>query len=157
MSLQPQQILLYAATAHDFQIALGAAAANEIPISQVTGNYNAAWVTLTAGQHLVIAVGGAALYALASNPCGWSNPAGTGAGETPFTTIAAPTDTLPGPNHFVNAAGYLAQDTYLAAAVLSYYALHGTYPYDMQPLPKLLTPIHECAPGAESNVVISVG
>ncbi len=155
MSLSAQQILLYAATPHDFEMAVGAAAATGIPITQVSGEFTQAWNTTSAGQHLVIAVGGAALYALYYNPCGWRNPAGTAAGHTPFALASLPIRQLPGANYFVNAGGYLAQDTYLAAVLLSYYALHGQYPGDMERLPKLLTPAQECPNGAESNVSIT--
>lgn len=154
MSLNPTQIFLYGATATDFQMALGAAAATGVPISQVSGNFVDAWKTIAAGRHLVVAVGGSALYALYYNPCGWNNPMGTPAGHTPFAIANSPADTLPGKDYFVNAAGYIAQDSYLAAVLTAYFALHGHYPSGMEPFPRLLSPAHQCPGRAESNVTV---
>jgi hypothetical protein len=154
MSLNAGEVFLYAATPNDFEMALGAAGATGIPLSQMSGDFIQAWNTIATGSHLVIAVGGAALYALYYNPCNWANPASQSGGHTPFALTPVPTDVLPGPNYFVNASGPLAQDTYLATVLLAYYALHGQYPAKMQPLPKLLNPMSECPSSATNQVQI---
>lgn len=148
MPLDASKVLLYAAGAPDYQMALGAAAMSGIPATQVTGNFITAWNAVAAGKQLVIAVGGAALYALYYNPCGWTNPGNHPGGHTPFIVINTPTDTGPRANYFVNAAGTSALDTLQIACAYTYYAVTGTIPTAFRTYPKVIQPQERCVGAA---------
>lgn len=155
MAIQPSQLILYAATPHDLEMATAVVAPLRLPISQVTGDYQTAWQNVAAGGSLVFAVGGAALHALYYNPCYWANPANLAGGHTPFALLTGPQTAAAKPNYFVNAAGPLAEDTYKATMMLAYYALNDAYPAGMDTLPPLLAPAEICAPTANADVQIS--
>lgn len=145
MPLHPTEVLLYAATEPDYQMALGAAAMSGISQSQVTGNFVDAWKAVAGGQKLVLAVGGAALYALYYNPCGWTNPAHHPGGHTPFIVVNNPRDALPGANYFVNAAGTNALATLQIAGAFAYFAVTGNTPNAFRSYPGRLQPAEQCA------------
>lgn len=147
--LDATKVLLYAAGGPDYQMALGVAAMSGVPVSQVTGNFVDAWNAVAGGQQLVIAVGGAALNALYYNPCGWTNPGNHPGGHTPFIVINTPTDTSPGANYFVNAAGTTALDTLQIASAYTYYAVTGTSPAAFRAYPKVIQPAERCVGSAD--------
>jgi len=147
MPLNPRQVILYAADPADQSIALAAAAIAGIPACQVTGNFFEAWIYTASGDYLVIAVGEPANNALYYNPCGWPNPAGDGAGFTPFDLAASPRDTLPGANWYVNAAGQTAYQSLELAAVNAYYATTGRSVPGITP-PSSISPTMLCTGSA---------
>ncbi|MDP9727592.1 hypothetical protein [Alicyclobacillus tolerans] len=153
MTVPSQKIYLYAATEGDFWKAMAAAQACNIPVSQVTGDFQEAWRYVADGQHLVIAVGGAALYALYYNPCNWQNPAAEAGGHTPFSHYAngGGIQTIT-KNFFVNAAGYTALDSLKLATMLTYYAINGVYPYGWTGLPIQETPQAVCVQGSSNHI-----
>lgn len=144
MPLGQNQILLYAASEHDYQMALGAAAMSGLSPKSVTGNFITAWKAVAAGQQLVVAVGGAALFALYYNPCSWQNPANHPGGHTPFILIKSPTDSSPRANYFVNAAGTTALETLQIAAAYTYYAVTGKIPPAFSSYPQPMAPAERC-------------
>jgi hypothetical protein len=121
-------VVLYAADTASRAVAVKIASRLALPATDVTGTFVTAWNDLTGGKDLLLAVGQAALNALYYNPCGWSNPAGTGAGSTPFSYAGAPLRQPPGANLFENSAAGSAAATGRVTAGLTHYALAGTVP-----------------------------
>jgi hypothetical protein len=103
-----------------------------------------AWDETSAGEYLVIVVGGPADDALYYNVCGWTAPDGLGAGSTPFYYASAPLAALPPMDEYENAAGQTATDTAALSADLAYYALHGAYPAGAS-VPAAAAPAYACA------------
>ncbi|WP_062308654.1 hypothetical protein [Alicyclobacillus sendaiensis] len=154
MTVRPEQVLLYAATQGDLIKCYAAADVAGIPYSQCTGDFQTAWSKCADDATLVIAVGGVALYALYYNPCGWPNPAAMPAGHTPFIQepVGQGVQTARA-NAFVNAAGYTALDSLTLAVMLSYYAVHGTFPRGYTSLPAQEVPQRVCVTGSSPHVV----
>lgn len=153
MPMSNSNVFLYAATLGDFEKALAAADVSGIPRAQVIGNFSKAWSIVANGQDLLIAVGGAALYSLYYNPCGWANPAGEAGGHTPFTVFPSGAGVdAPKANTFVNAAGYGALDSLKLAVMLAYYSVHGTFPRQFAGLPKQEVPRQLCVQNSSPNV-----
>ena len=121
-------VVLYAADPSSRTTAQQIAAALALPAADVTGTFSTAWTDLTGGKDLLLAVGQAALNGLYYNPCGWSNPAGTGAGSTPFSYTGEPLRQPPGTNLFENSSGSGTAATSQLTADLAHYALAGTLP-----------------------------
>lgn len=138
-------IRLYAADPADYRAALAAARAAGLPADQVTQSFTAAWDETSAGEYLVIAVGGPANDALYYNVCGWTAPDGIGAGSTPFYYTTSPLNSLPAMNEYVNGAGQTAADTAALAADLAYYAVHGSLPAGITTPPSAAGPQDACA------------
>lgn len=133
--LPKSNLLLYAATTADLQTARGIAAALGLPSTSIQNDFSIVWEHVSSGSYQVIAIWGAALDSLYFNPCGWRNPINDPAGGTPLS-IVGPTNTLPGPNNFVNGAGSTAAETLYISAAYAYYALYGSYPSEFQSPPK---------------------
>ncbi|WAH40852.1 hypothetical protein NZD89_21555 [Alicyclobacillus fastidiosus] len=153
MTVSPNHVYLYAATPGDLLKCEAAADVCGISQSNCTGNFQNAWRLVSAGGNVVIAVGGAALYALYYNPCDWANPVGQQGGHTPFQTYAhgqgvASAQT----NYFVNAGGVSALDSLTLAVMLAYYAVHGVFPKGYGTLPRQEVPQQICVSGAQPNV-----
>lgn len=147
-------VYLYAAQVGDYEKALAAANVSGIPRSNVLGNFSTAWSLVQNGSKLVIAVGGAALFALYYNPCGWSNPNGLAGGHTPFSLFPSGQGIMSAKtNHFANAAGYNSLDSLKLAVMLAYYAVHGTFPYQYPGLPRQEVPQQTCVTGSSPQVV----
>jgi hyaluronoglucosaminidase len=144
-SLLRYDIRLYAADTTDYQAAVAAASTAGLPADQVTQSFTTAWLATSAGEYLVIAVGGPADDALYYNVCGWTAPNGIGAGSTPFYYASAPLDSLPAANIYENAAGQTAADTAALAADLAYYAVHGSFPPGVTSPPAAVPPQYACA------------
>jgi hypothetical protein len=144
LPLKPSEVILYAAVPLDYQMALGAAGLAGIPTGNVTTDFQKAWGFVSAGSHLVLAVGHAALNALYYNPCGWTNPASGPGGHTPFNMVATPRASLLGPNVFVNAAGVSAVDTLQIAGAFAYYAVAGSLPHTFLQHPNPVAPTEVC-------------
>jgi Domain of unknown function (DUF1906) len=123
-----QPIVLYAADRASMGVAAQLAHALALPVSDLTGSFADAWTDLTGGNDVVLAVGQAAANALNTNPCGWSNPAGTGPGSTPFFYSGEPLQQTAGADVFVNAAGSSPAATGLVTSRLMHYALTGDLP-----------------------------
>ena len=121
-------VVLYAADQGSVTAATQIAASLALPAADVTGTFSTAWNDLTSGKDLLLAVGQAALNGLYYNPCGWSNPAGTGAGSTPFAYTGEPQQQPPGANYFENSSGSGTAQTSQLTAGLAHYALAGTLP-----------------------------
>jgi hypothetical protein len=122
--------VLYAADPASMAVAVRTAAEYGLAAADVTGSFEQAWNDVNAGNDLVVAVGDAAGNALNQNPCGWPDPAGTGAGSTPFYYIGEP---LAGPawsGVFEPSGGPNAAVTALVTTQLLHYALAGTLPND---------------------------
>lgn len=126
-------VVLYAADPESMAVAVASAATLALPASDITGNFDAAWADVAGGKDLVLAVGQAAVNALNNNPCGWSNPAGTGAGHTPFFYIGVPLQQLPGADVFEPSDGTSLPVTATVTAQLGQYALAGTLPDEAGP------------------------
>ncbi|MCL6444927.1 MAG: hypothetical protein K6T83_15980 [Alicyclobacillus sp.] len=155
MPAKPNQVFLYAAVEQDLWKALAAADVSGIPQENVLGNFSEAWHHVQNGNDLVIAVGGAALYALYYNPCGWPNPSGEAGGHTPFKMFPHGHGVdAPEADTFVNAAGKTAMSTLKLAVMLSYYAVHGTFPQLLHGLPQQETPQHRCLSHAQPNLTV---
>jgi len=125
----PGTVVLYAADPQSMAIAAADAKRLALPAGGVTGNFETAWNDAAAGSDLVLAVGAAASDALYYNTCGWTNPAGTSAGSTPFFYPGAPlqrgeTDA------FEVADGTSTAATALLTTQFAQYALAGTVPDD---------------------------
>ncbi len=142
MPLSTSQVVLYAADTVDYELALGAASAANIPNYNVIGDFATAWNLVGSGNYLVIAVGGPANNALFYNPCGW---AGHSTGSTPFELSSYPIDTLPGANYYENAAGSDRTATLYLATVFAYYAVNGTTPPNYTNLPTPGAPVSTCS------------
>ncbi|HEY3952651.1 MAG TPA: DUF1906 domain-containing protein [Streptosporangiaceae bacterium] len=123
-----QPVVLYAADTASMKTAVAIAGRLALPSSDVTGTFSTAWTDLTGGKDLLLAVGQAALNGLFTNPCGWSNPAGEGAGHTPFAYLGEPLGTPPGANYFENSAGKSGALTSEVTQGLTHYALAGSLP-----------------------------
>jgi len=152
MAVSGSNVVLYAADSGDYQYAMAAAAVANIPLSNVTGDFNSVWNQVASGKYLVIAVGATANNALYYNPCGWSNPAGDPAGATPFAMSAEPQATLPGANYYENAAGQSGSGTLKLATMLAYFATFGAYPsgYGTTP-PPTANAANTCYPIMNAN------
>jgi hypothetical protein len=137
-------VRLYAADSADYQSALAAASAAGLPASQVTQSFADAWDFTSAGEYLVIAVGGPADDALYYNTCGWTAPNGIGAGSTPFFYASSALHALPPMNEYENGAGQTAADTATLSSDLAYYAVHGSFPAGATP-PSAAAPVRACA------------
>ncbi|MFD1673402.1 hypothetical protein [Alicyclobacillus fodiniaquatilis] len=153
MTVRANQVYLYGATATDYLKCLAAADVTGVPTDQCLGDYQTAWEKVSSSDTLVLAVGGAALYALYYNPCNWSNPAGEAGGHTPFEMrkVGQGIKTLQA-NTFVNAAGYTSLDSLTLAVMLSYYAVHGVFPNGYGRLPRQEVPQQVCARNASPSV-----
>jgi hyaluronoglucosaminidase len=138
-------VRLYAADPADYQAALAAASAAGLPADQVTQSFTTAWDETSAGEYLVIAVGGPADDALYYNVCGWTAPDGLGAGSTPFYYATAGTTSLPPMDEYLNGAGQTAADTANLATDLAYYATHGSFPAGVTSPPPAAPPAYACA------------
>jgi Domain of unknown function (DUF1906) len=126
----PYPVVLYAADPASMAVALQTARQLALPQSVITGNFEQAWNDVSAGTDVVVAVGQAATNALNQNPCGWANPAGTGAGTTPFFYIGVPLTGPAGPDVFEPSGGATPALTALITTQLMHYALAGTIPND---------------------------
>jgi hyaluronoglucosaminidase len=138
-------VRLYAADSADYHAALAAASAAGLPADQVTQSFTTAWDETSAGEYLVIAVGGPADDALYFNVCGWTAPDGIGAGSTPFYYTTAALTSLPAMNEYLNGAGQTAADTATLATDLAYYATHGSFPAGVTSPPPAAPPAYACA------------
>jgi hypothetical protein len=141
-------VVLYAADPSDAAAAQAAAAAAGLPASQVTTSFATAWADTLSGEYLVLAVGGPAVRALYSNPCGWANPSGLPGGGTPFYYYLGPINYQLEADAYVNAASDTAADTQALATDLAYYALNGTLPAGVTSLPAAVGPPAGCAGSA---------
>jgi hypothetical protein len=121
-------VVLYAADHASMAIAVAEAKSLALPASDVTGTFVTAWNDLTGGSDLLLAVGKAADNALFLNPCGWKNPAGTGAGSTPFSYLGTPLQQPAGTDNYEPSDGSTGAATTQLTAQLSHYALAGTLP-----------------------------
>jgi hypothetical protein len=118
--------VLYAADPRSMAIAAAEASRLALP---VTGNFETAWNDAAAGSDLVLAVGAAASDALYYNACGWTNPAGISAGNTPFFYPGAPLQQGEA-DAFEVADGSNTAKTALLTTQFAQYALAGTVPDD---------------------------
>jgi len=124
----PVPLVLYAATQADLTVAQNLAASMALPPTDIVGSFSQAWSDLNTGSDLLFAVGEAADNALYSNPCGWTNPAGEAAGDTPFYYIGNLSQQLPGADAYENAAGTPPGTTAPLTDLLVTYALTGLSP-----------------------------
>jgi hypothetical protein len=121
-------IVLYAADSASMSAAVTAAGRLGLPGSDVTGSFSQAWKDLTGGHDLVLAVGQGAANALYDNPCGWSNPAGSPEGSTPFFYLGSPLRKSAGADAFEPSDGTDTAVTRTLTGQLLHYALAGTLP-----------------------------
>lgn len=140
----PVPIRLYAADNTSMALAVQVARRLALRGGDVTGSFRQAWTDVAGGHDLVFAVGEAALHGLYTNPCGWSNPAGTAGGHTPFSVVDATLQRAPGANIFENATASSSADTSQLAAEVTHYALTGTLPNGGTPLPAPAIPTNAC-------------
>ncbi|QQE78788.1 hypothetical protein [Alicyclobacillus sp. SO9] len=152
MTLSASEVQVYVADPTDMEIALGAAAIAGISPSNIIGNFESTWNTISNNAALVIAAGGPSNTALYHNPCGWTNPIGEAAGHTPFAYASEPQDTLPGADYYENAAGNGGYATAKLVAMLAYYAVHGSYPSGYGSLPAPSAAGTTCEQRMSSNV-----
>ncbi|QQE78983.1 hypothetical protein [Alicyclobacillus sp. SO9] len=155
MTLSAMDVRVYAADTNDMEIALGAAAAAGIAPTNVSGNFNNTWNAITNNQALVIAAGKLSNTALYYNPCGWANPINEGAGHTPFAYATEPQDALPGAYYYENGSGSGDYETAKLIAMLSYYAVHGSYPPGYGTLPTQAGASTTCDSSMSSKVSCS--
>jgi hypothetical protein len=148
----PYPVVLYAADPPSMAVAVSTAARLGLPASDVTGNFETAWNDVDNGNDLVVAVGQAAGNALNQNPCGWTNPAGTAAGSTPFYYIGVPLTGPAGPDVFEPSGGTTAALTALVTAQLMHYALAGSLPDDGGPPDGPVPPADTCLGSASVPV-----
>jgi hyaluronoglucosaminidase len=143
-------VRLYANDPADYQAALAAASAAGLPADQVTQSFTTAWDETSAGEYLVIAVGGPANDALYYNVCGWTAPNGIGAGSTPFYYTTAARNSLLPMNEYENGAGQTAANPADRAADLAYYATPGAFPAGVTTPPAAAGPQYACvgSPGS---------
>ena len=137
-------VVLYAADRASMTDAVAAARSFALPISDVTGSFATAWADVSGGSDLVLAVGRAAANALNDNGCGWPNPAGEGAGSTPFVYPGEPLQQPPGAGIFEPSDGANAGATALLTGQLLQYALAGTLPDDGGPPSGPVPPVDVC-------------
>lgn len=140
----PMPIRVYAADNASMALAVQTAHLLGLSRGDVTGSFKQAWNATAGGHHLVFTVGQAALNALYTNPCGWSNPAGEGRGHTPFSVVDATLKQPPGANIFENATASNSADTGQLASELTHFALTGTLPNSGTPLPAPAIPTNHC-------------
>jgi Domain of unknown function (DUF1906) len=148
----PYPVVLYAADPASMAVAVSTAARLGLPASDVTGNFETAWNDVADGNDLVLAVGAAAGNALNQNPCGWTNPAGTAAGSTPFYYIGVPLTGPAGPDVFEPSGGTSTALTALVTAQLTHYALAGSLPDDGGPPDGPVPPADTCLGSASVPV-----
>jgi hypothetical protein len=143
-------VRLYAAD--DTSMAFAARLARDLalPGGDVTGSFRQAWADVAGGHDLVFAIGQSAFDGLYTNPCGWSNPAGTGRGHTPFSVVSAPLRQVPGANIFESTAAGSAPATDQLTTMLTHYALAGTLSNGGTPPPAAALPTNSCT--GSSNV-----
>ena len=139
-----EPIVLYAADQASMKVAAQIASSLDLPASDLTGSFTTAWNDLTGGQDVLLTVGQAAANAVNTNPCGWSDPAGTGAGSTPFVYSGEPLQQPVGADVFENAAGTGAAGTALVTARLMHYALTGDLPNEGTITPGPSVPTTTC-------------
>jgi hypothetical protein len=137
-------VVLYAADRGSMTVAVAAARSFALPISDVTGSFATAWADVSGGSDLVLAVGRAAANALNDNGCGWPNPAGDGAGSTPFVYPGEPLQQPPGAGIFEPSDGAGSSATALLTGQLLQYALAGTLPDDGGPPSGPVPPVDVC-------------
>jgi Rv2525c-like, glycoside hydrolase-like domain len=137
-------VVLYAADRASMTVAVAAAHSFALPISDVTGKFATAWADVTGGSDLVLAVGKAAANALNDNGCGWPNPAGDGAGSTPFVYPGEPLRQPPGSGIFEPSDGAGSSATASLTGQLLQYALAGTLPDDGGPPSGPVPPADVC-------------
>ena len=137
-------IVLYAADKTSMGTAVAEAKRLALPAGDVTGTFVTAWNDLTGGSDLVLAVGQAADNALFFNPCGWTNPAGTGAGSTPFSYLGVPWQQPAGADNYEPSDGSTSAATAALAAQLSHYALTGTLPNEGVTPDSISLPTQKC-------------
>jgi hypothetical protein len=137
-------VVLYAADRASMAVAVAAARSFALPISDVTGKFATAWADVSGGSDLVLAVGKAAANALNDNGCGWPNPAGDGAGSTPFVYPGEPLQQPPGAGIFEPSDGAGSSATGLLTGELLQYALAGTLPDDGGPPSGPVPPVDVC-------------
>jgi hypothetical protein len=145
-------IVLYAADSTSMASAVAIARADALPDSDVTGDYSQVWSDVNNGDDIVIAVGAAAVDGLFENACGWSNPGGLPANETPFYWLGTPFSTPPGADVYVPADGTTAANSALLAAQLTHFALAGTLPDYGRPATQLPRPTDTCLGSADIPV-----
>ena len=145
-------IVLYAADSTSMTSAVAIARADALPVSDVTGDYSQVWSDVNNGDDIVIAVGAAAVDGLFENACGWSNPGGLPANETPFYWLGTPFSTPPGADVYVPADGTTAANSALLAAQLTHFALAGTLPDYGRPATQLPRPTDTCLGSADIPV-----
>lgn len=126
-SAVPGSVVLYAADPQSMAIAAADAQRLALPAGSVTGDFETAWNDDSSSSDVVIAVGAAASSALFYNACGWTNPAGAGAGSTPFGFPGTPLQSGDA-GSFEAAAGSTTSATALLTAQFAQYALAGTLP-----------------------------
>jgi hypothetical protein len=137
-------IVLYAADRVSMATAVAEAKSFALPTGDVTGTFVTAWNDLTGGSDLLLAVGKAADNALFFNPCGWTNPAGTGAGSTPFSYLGLPLQQPAGTNNYEPSDGSTTAATAALTAQLSHYALAGTLPNEGVTPASISLPTQKC-------------
>jgi len=137
-------VVLYAADRASMAVAVAAAHSLALPIGDVTGKFATAWADVTGGSDLVLAVGKAAANALNDNGCGWPNPAGDGAGSTPFVYPGEPLQQPPGSGIFEPSDGAGSSATASLTGQLLQYALAGTLPDDGGPPSGPVPPVDVC-------------
>lgn len=138
------QIVLYAADTASMAAAEDEAARLALPAADVTGTFTTAWTDLTGGKDVLIAVGQAADNALFYNTCGWANPAGEGAGSTPFFFVTNPSRTSPGADAYEPANGTTDASSAMKAAQFAHYMLTGTLPDYERPPALVPSPARTC-------------
>ncbi len=156
MTINAGNVYFYAATQGDYLKCLAAANVCGIPSQNVLGTFSDAWNQVQSGESLVLAVGGAALYALYYNPCNWQNPSGMPVGHTPFEvfpSVQGIANIKSG--YFVNAAGYTALDSLKLSVMLGYYAIHGTFPVNFLGMPQQEIPQKVCVASSMPVITLS--
>ena len=148
----PSPVVLYAADSTSMASAVAIVRADALPAGDVTGDYSQAWSDLEGGKDIVIVVGTAAVDGLFYNACGWSNPDGLAAGQSPFYWLGTPFSQPPGADVYVPANGTTATNTALLAAQLTHFALAGTLPDYGRPPTQLPRPTDTCAGSANVPV-----
>ena len=123
----PASVVLYAADPQSMAIAEAEGRQLALPAGSVTGDFETAWTADSSSADVVIAVGQAASSALFYNACGWTNPAGDGAGSTPFGFPETPL-TSGQAGSFEAAFGAGTSATALLTAQFAQYTLAGTLP-----------------------------
>ena len=144
-------VVLYAADPQSMAIAAADAKGLALPAGGVTGNFESAWNDASSGSDLLLAVGAAASDALYYNACGWTNPAGTNAGSTPFYYPGAPLQQGE-VDAFEVADGSSTAATVRLTAQYAQYALAGTVPNDGGQPVGPVTPTDSCLGSANVPV-----